>query len=182
MIAPETGSPERGKDVSLEGRILGIDLGSVRIGIAMSDSRQLLASPHVVLRREDTHEKDHQRIADLVGEYGIVEVVVGLPISLTGKDSASSRATKREVGELRDLLEVPVALVDERLSSVEVHARREELRRMRNAARRGGRGGVARTFGQKGTAKGPAVIDDLAAAIILQSFLDRRIRERERSR
>lgn len=163
------------------GRVLGLDLGTVRIGVAISDSRQILATPHEVIRRATSRPADHQRVAKMVEEFGIAEVVVGLPLSLTGRDSGSSRAVKIEVGELRDLLEVPVTLVDERLSSVEANARREEMRQLSNAVRRGGRGGTARTYGKKGTPKGPAVIDDLAAAIILQAFLDRRLREGKKS-
>jgi putative Holliday junction resolvase len=159
------------------GRILALDLGTVRIGVAISDSRQILATPHEVIRRTEARAGDHHRIAKMVDELAITEVVVGLPLSLSGRDSGSSRAVKIEVAELRDLLEVPVSLADERLSSVEANARREEIRQLSNAVRRGGRGGTARTFGKKGTPKGPAVIDDLAAAIILQAFLDRRLRE-----
>lgn len=158
------------------GRILGLDLGTVRIGVSISDSRQILASPHAVLRRED-HDV-HQSIREIVEEYQVVQVIVGLPLSLSGRDSGSTRAVKSEVGTLRDMLDVPVTLVDERLSSVEANARREELRRLSNSVRRGGRGGIARTYTKRGTPKGPAVIDDLAATVILQSHLNRLVHER----
>jgi len=164
------------REVAPRGRILGLDLGTVRVGIALSDSRQILASPHAVLRREDADV--HRAVAKIIEEYAVIQVVVGLPLSLSGGDSISTRAVKSEVGTLRDLLEVPVILVDERLSSVEANARREQLRRLSNAVRRGGRGGVARTYSKRGTPKGPAVIDDVAATIILQSHLDRLVRER----
>jgi putative Holliday junction resolvase len=168
-----------GKSDQRAGRILGLDLGTVRIGLALSDSRQILASPHGIIRRGENHFEDHQRIRQVVEEYGVIQVIVGLPLSLSGKDSTSSRATKIEVGELRDLFEIPVAMVDERLSSVEVNVRREELRQLSNSVRRGGRGGSARTYNKRGTPKGPAVIDDLAAAVILQSYLDKGMRDRE---
>ena len=160
------------------GRVLGLDLGTVRIGVALSDSRQILASPHAILRRDDTDV--YRSIERIVEEFSVIQVVVGLPLSLSGRDSGSTRAVKSEVGRLRDLLEVPVILVDERLSSVEVTARREELRRLSNSVRRGGRGGVAKTYSKRGTPKGPAVIDDLAATVILQSHLDRLVHERSK--
>jgi putative Holliday junction resolvase len=162
------------------GRLLGLDLGSVRVGYALSDSRQILASPQGIIQRGATHAEDHLRIQALVEEFGVVAVIVGLPLSLSGGESLSSRGAKIEVGELIDLLEVPVRLVDERLSSVEVNTRREELRRLSNAARRGGRGGSAKSYGKKGAPKGPAVIDDLAAALILQSYIDRNMRATQR--
>lgn len=158
------------------GRILGLDLGTVRIGVALSDSRQILASPHAILRREDTDV--YKSISKIVEEYSVVQIIVGLPLSLSGRDSGSTRAVKSEVGTLRDRLEIPVTLIDERLSSVEANARREELRRLTNSVRRGGRGGIAKTYTKRGTPKGPAVIDDLAAAVILQSHLDRLVHER----
>ena len=169
-------APGDARDIAPGGRILGIDLGTVRVGVALSDSRQILASPHAVLRRDDTDVYD--AINNVVKEYAVTQVVVGLPLSLTGRDSVSTRAVKSEVGILRDLLDVPVILVDERLSSVEANSRREELRRLSNSVRRGGRGGTARTYTKRGTPKGPAVIDDLAAAVILQSHLDRLVHER----
>jgi len=173
MMTPVPGDS---REIATSGRILGLDLGTVRIGVAISDSRQILASPHAVLRREDTDV--YRSISKFVEEYSVIQVVVGLPLSLSGRDSGSTRAVKSEVGTLRDLLEVPVTLVDERLSSVEANARREELRRLSNSVRRGGRGGTARTYTKRGTPKGPAVIDDLAATVILQSHLDRLVHER----
>ncbi len=172
VVDPHGGDQEHASG----GRILGVDLGSVRVGVALSDSRHILASPLAVLRRDETDV--HGAIGKIVKEYAVIQVVVGLPLSMTGRDSVSTRAVKSEVGVLRDLLDVPVILVDERLSSVEVNARREELRRLSNSVRRGGRGGTARTYGKRGTPKGPAVIDDLAAAIILQSHLDRLVHDR----
>ncbi len=172
-----TNTEDLGENLTV-GRILGLDLGSVRIGVALSDSRQILASPQGIIRRTESHAQDHERVRQIVEEFSVAKVIVGLPLSLSGRDSHSSRATKIEVGELRDLLEIPVEMVDERLTSVEVSARREELRQLSNSVRRGGRGGTARTYGKRGTPKGPAVIDDLAAAVILQSFLDRSMQHR----
>ncbi len=159
-----------------EGRILAIDLGAVRVGVALSDSRQILASPYSVLRRDGIDV--HNSLRKIVEDNAVVQVVVGLPLSLSGRDSTSTRAVKSEVEVLRDVLGVPVILVDERLSSVEANARREELRRLSNSVRRGGRGGTARTYTKRGTPKGPAIIDDLAAAVILQAHLDRLVKDR----
>lgn len=155
------------------GRVLGLDLGTVRIGLAVSDSRRALASPYGVFRRCATTVEDHNKIREVVNEYTISLIVVGLPLSLSGSDSASSTAARLEVAQLEDRVGIPVLLIDERLSTVEASARRRELAELQNAARRGGRGGRSRTYSKRSTPKGPPVVDDRAAAIILQSYLDR---------
>lgn len=155
------------------GRLLGLDFGTVRIGVAVSDSRQAIASPLQVIRRGPEILDDYLNIHAIVQEYEVVGVVVGLPLALSGRELSSAMAIRQEVVALSKVLVVPVEFVDERLSSVEVQARRQEMRRLSDSSRRGGRGGVARTYRRKGTQRGPQVIDDLAASIILQSYLDR---------
>lgn len=134
------------------GRILGLDLGSHRIGIAASDPGRILASPHSVVARAGSHEVDHARIAAVVAEIGAAQVVVGLPRSLDGKEGAAARTVRAEIEELRTVLDVPVEPWDERLSTVTA-ARGLQARGVRSKAAR-------------------KVIDQEAAAVILQSWID----------
>lgn len=140
--------------------MLGIDLGSVRIGIAVSDSARTLATPRGVLQRSGDPAADLARIAALVEETEATEVVVGLPVSLDGTRGPAARNVQREVERLRARVSVPVVLVDERLSSVEATRRRREARAV----------GKTRPRAPLGARRAP--VDANAAAIILQAYLD----------
>lgn len=133
-------------------RALGLDLGERRIGVALCDSAGTLATPYEVLQRTGDHARDHRRIAELVEEAGAEVVVVGMPLSLDGSVGPAARAVETEVAELREHLLVPVEVWDERLSTVEA------TRRLRNAGVSG--------------RKRRHVIDQVAATVILQSWLD----------
>jgi putative holliday junction resolvase len=155
---PESPSQETGD--GRRGRVLGLDLGSVRIGVAISDSGRVLATPREVLRRSGDGTADLARIASLVEETGATEVVVGLPVSLDGTRGPAAESVEKEVARLRGLVSVPVVLVDERLSSVEATRRRREARA--ETRRR-----PASPLGSRHTP-----VDADAAAIVLQSYLD----------
>jgi len=130
-------------------RVLGVDLGSVRIGVALSDGSGTLASPLAVLARTaDLHE----RLADLVEAHEVVAVVVGLPRSLDGRERDAARTARSEVRQLEARLGVPVHLQDERLSTVAAHA---------------GLAAAGRTARQR-----RGTVDASAAAVLLQSWLD----------
>lgn len=132
------------------GRRLGVDVGSVRIGVAVSDVSGMLASPLETVARDG---QDVRRLADLVRQYEVVEVVVGLPRQLSGATGASARDAEQYAERLRRRIEpVPVRLVDERLSTV--------------AASRGLREQGVRSRAQR------KVVDQVAAAFILQGWLD----------
>ena len=161
-----------GRDSDEKGRVLGIDLGAVRIGVALSNSTRTVALPHAILRRGRDHVADHREIAAVVTEFDVRLVVVGLPLSLSGGDSNATEAVRREIDELRASLVVPVEAVDERLSTTEVLARRREGLIERDSTRRGGRGGRAGPSGSR-RARVTHEVDDRAAAVILQSYLDR---------
>jgi putative holliday junction resolvase len=133
-------------------RALGLDLGTRRIGVALSDSAGAVATPLDVLTRSNDRTRDHARIGDLVDETGAEVVVVGLPLSLDGSVGAAARGVLDEADELRARLDVSVVTWDERLSTVEAE------RRLRAA-------------GVKGR-KGRGVVDQVAATVILQSWLD----------
>jgi putative Holliday junction resolvase len=135
------------------GRVLGVDLGSRRIGIALSDPGGVLASPLRVLTRGADHHADHTALAGVVAETGAQVVVVGLPLSLDGRAGPAARAVQEEVAELRRVLPVAVELVDERLTTV--------------TAGRGLRAAGVRARKQR------PLVDQAAAAVILQAWLDR---------
>lgn len=133
-------------------RALGLDLGSRRIGVALSDSAGTLATPYEVVPRSGDRARDHRRIAELVEEADAELVVVGMPLSLDGTVGPAAAGVESEVAELRDHLTVPVEVWDERLSTVEA------TRRLRSAGVSG--------------RKRRHVIDQVAATVILQSWLD----------
>lgn len=134
-------------------RVVGIDFGSRRIGVAVSDPSGTLASPHSVIQRGPRRAVDHAAIAAVVAETGAGRVVVGLPLAMNGRIETAARAVLEEVDELAAALPVPVECQDERLTTVSAD------RGLRDA----GMGGVARR----------RVIDQVAAAVLLQSWLDR---------
>lgn len=134
-------------------RILALDLGSRRIGVAVSDPSGILASPYLVLGRGGGHAADHHAIAGVVEETGAGRVVVGLPLSLSGRPGPAAQLVLDEVDELRRALPVPVELHDERLTTVSAH-RSLQATGMKEKARR-------------------LAVDKVAAAVLLQSWLDR---------
>ncbi|MCU1484916.1 MAG: putative Holliday junction resolvase [Actinomycetia bacterium] len=133
-------------------RAVGIDFGSKRVGVAVSDATGTIASPHSVIQRSRSHTEDHRKIAAVVDEYEAVVVVVGHPISLDGRSGPAARLVEAEVEELRTTLEVPVELYDERFTTVTADRSMLE-RNMKADARR-------------------KVVDQVAAAVLLQSWLE----------
>jgi putative Holliday junction resolvase len=157
---------------------LGVDVGSVRVGLAVSDPDGVLATPVETLARDTTRPAptsdgfatppeaakggkaitsagvpaDMARIADEAAERQTLEVLVGLPRSLSGGEGPAAKAARAYATALAQLLDVPVRLVDERLSTVAAH------RSLREA-------------GMKGR-KQRAVVDQVAAVVLLQNALD----------
>ncbi len=134
------------------GRRLGLDVGTVRVGVALSDPTGTLASPLVTVeRRSDGSDLD--RIAALVGEHEVTEVIVGEPRHLSGASGASAREARAYSRSLAGRIgSVPVHLVDERLSTVTAAS-------------------SLRANGLDSRAQRP-VIDQAAAVVILQAYLD----------
>lgn len=137
-------------------RVVGIDLGARRIGVAVSDATGTLASPHLVVRRSGDVGADHRRLAAVVAEVGAERVVVGLPLSLDGGAGPAARAAAAEAEALAAVVGVPVETYDERLTTVSAQ------QALRAAGTRGRR--------QRD------VIDKAAAAVLLQAWLDGRSR------
>jgi putative holliday junction resolvase len=141
---------------------LGVDVGQVRVGVAICDPDGILATPLVTLRRDRDAENgaipaDIRELSQLVDDHNCVEVVVGLPVRLTGMEGPAA-AQARTYAELlaAAIAPIPVRLVDERMSTVAA---------TRRLAERGVRGRRQR-----------AVIDQAAAVEILQRWLDARRR------
>ena len=135
-------------------RVLGIDLGSVRIGLALSDAGGVLATPHSVLRRAKRRHLDHEAIKAVVDEWEVERIVVGLPLSLDGSVGKAAKAALREAEELGVVTGVPVETYDERLTTVSAHQ-------------------VLREQGVAGADR-KDVVDKVAAAVLLQAWLDGR--------
>ncbi|WP_025735926.1 Holliday junction resolvase RuvX [Mycobacterium genavense] len=134
------------------GRRLGVDVGSVRIGVAASDPDAILATPVETVRR-DRSGKHLRRLAELVTELGAVEVVVGLPRTLADRTGPSALDAIEVAEALAErVAPIPVRLADERLTTV--------------SAQRALRAAGVRARQQR------AVIDQAAAVAILQSWLD----------
>lgn len=137
------------------GRRLGVDVGSVRVGVALSDPGPVLASPLVTLSRDERSGSDLDKLAELVAEYEVVEVVVGLPRTLAARHGAAAESAVEYAEALRTRVgPVPVRLADERLTTVSAS---------RMLSERGVRGKRQR-----------AVVDQAAAVEILQAWLDTR--------
>lgn len=148
-------------------RALGIDLGERRIGVAVSDFGGILASPYAVLRRSGDVERDRRALAGIVAELHAEVVVVGLPLSLSGAAGKAARAAAHEAAALATVVGVPVAMFDERLTTVEAARRRRE----RGVAPPVGRRGEGSRGGSRGAAA-RAGIDAEAAAVMLTAWLD----------
>jgi putative holliday junction resolvase len=132
---------------------LGVDAGSVRVGVAASDPAGVLATPVSVLRRDVRGGRDLAALADLVTERAVLEVVVGLPRSMSGGEGPAAATARTYAADLALRIDpVPVRLVDERLTTVEA------AKGLRSA---GLRSRAARQ-----------VVDAAAAVVILQHALD----------
>ena len=137
-------------------RVLGLDLGSKRIGVAVSDRSGTIASPLTVVQRSGREATDHERISALVAEEEAERVVVGLPLSLDGSVGPAARAAISEAERLSSVVPVPVETYDERLTTVTADRSLMEARRRAEARRR--------------------VVDKVAAAVMLQAWLDGQVR------
>jgi putative Holliday junction resolvase len=144
-------------------RLLGVDLGDRRIGVAVADPASGAIRPLATLVRRDTG-RDAVAIGRLVDEHGVTELVVGLPLHLDGREGDQAAATRAWARAIGELLRMPVRLRDERGTSVAAEMRLS--RRRRGAA--GGAPSVAANRSYR------ARIDREAAAIILQAELDAR--------
>src|ERR1700736_2079689 len=133
-----------------QGVRLAVDVGSVRVGVARSDPGGILASPLTVVR---SGPSELEELATLVAGADAIEVIVGLPTSLSGREGLAAAAARSFAAELAGrLAPIPVRLVDERFTTTQAH----------DALRAGGKDSRARR----------EVVDAAAAAVLLQAALD----------
>ena len=135
-----------------KGRVLALDLGEARIGVAISDPDRAVALPAGTIKASGGVE-DLKAVARMVADTGATEVVVGHPLSLSGEKGPAAHKAEEFAEGLRLILKVPVHLQDERLSTVEAE------RGLRAAGARGRRQREA--------------VDQAAASIFLEAFLTR---------
>ena len=151
-----SGSSDHERTFPVQGRLLGLDYGTKRVGIAVSTTEQNIASPLENYTRQ-REEQDGLHYSKLVMEYSIVGLVVGLPVHLSGEESEKSREAREFGNWVATVTGLPVCFWDERFTSVmaEEHLMFAELSKKKRKNR----------------------LDKLASQIMLQSFLDAEDRE-----
>jgi putative holliday junction resolvase len=132
-------------------RYLALDVGSKRIGVAVSDELGLTAQPVLTLERRRNQREDLRSIARLCRRFGVAGIVVGNPLTMTGEVSTQTAKVQAFAAELGELAGLPIHLWDERLTTHEAHQLLYEAGHARQDHRR--------------------VVDQVAATLILQSFL-----------
>jgi len=137
-------------------RILGLDFGRARIGVAISDELQMLAHP---LETIPANEEPASRVAEIVREKQVDHVVTGIPRQMDGQIGTAATEVLEFVEKLRAILPCPVVTWDERLTTVAAH------RALRDAGKK--------------TRHTRAYVDQVAAQMILQSYLDCRAAQRD---
>lgn len=133
-------------------RIMSLDVGSRTIGIACSDALLMTAQGIETIRRTSL-EKDFNRLQELIAEYEVHELVVGMPKNMNGTKGERVEKTEEFVEKMKEVIDLPVTYWDERLSTVMAE---RQL--------------IAADVSRK---KRKSVIDKMAAVVILQGYLDR---------
>ncbi len=133
-------------------RVMGLDVGEARVGVAFSDPTRTIGSAHSVLKRARRPEQDMDALAALVEEHEVAEIVVGWPLMMNGREGLAARRVSKLADALQARCGLPIHKWDERLSTVAAE----------RALAEGGVRGRARR----------QVVDKVAAALILQGWLD----------
>jgi len=136
-------------------RVLGLDFGERRVGIAISDPTGTIARPLQVLMRA-SREEDFAALAAIVAEHGVERIVVGQPLSLDGTEGPQARQVAGYAAALADALPVEVVSWDERFTTITADEILRQTRKEKDRRR----------------ARGGGEIDAIAAAVILQGYLD----------
>ena len=134
-------------------RLMGLDVGDKTIGVAVSDELGFGAHPVTVVRRTDTGRKDIGQVRQLAEEHDVERIIVGVPIMLSGETGVQAEKVLAFVEELRRRIRLPIETWDERLTTSEVERMLIETGHRREKRRE--------------------IIDMHAAAVILQSYMDR---------
>jgi putative Holliday junction resolvase len=135
-------------------RVLGLDLGSKRIGVAVSDSSETIASPVTVIRRSTRRSEDHANIRRVADDEEAELIVIGLPITMSGEIGPAARAVTDESQAIASATGRPIELFDERMTTVTADRALKEASLSASARRQ--------------------FVDKVAAAVMLQTWLDRR--------
>lgn len=133
------------------GRIMALDIGQKRTGVALSDETRLISSPHCVVNTEPRKEWI-KNLTNIISEYEVKEVLVGIPLNQFGEEGEDAQNIRKYVAVLREAISIPVVEWDERFSTVQAE-----------------RALISADMSRKNRKQ---VIDKVAAAIILQSYLD----------
>jgi putative holliday junction resolvase len=144
-------------EFTIKGRVMALDLGEKRIGVAVSDELRLVAKSYVVVKRQSRRE-DFARYQTIITEQKITLLVIGLPITLGGEDSQKTAWVRDYADDLRAHITIPITFWDESLTTIEAEASLRE---------RGIRGKKAKNR-----------VDAVAAAFILQNYLDAQSRHK----
>src|SRR5580698_407582 len=147
-----TSHPSESRQSAVRARYLGLDVGNRRIGVAVSDELGLTAQPVLTLERRRNPREDLRSLARLCRRFGVAGIVVGNPLHLSGESSPRAAKTKAFAAELGELTGLPIHFCDERLTTRAAHEILYEAGHERQKHRK--------------------VVDQVAAALILQSFLD----------
>jgi putative Holliday junction resolvase len=148
-----TDSPGDLPDIQRQPRILGLDVGSKRIGLAVSDPLGITAQGLETIRRQNKR-LDFGQLERVIRQYEVAEIVVGLPLRMSGAEGTQAEKMQLFAEELRKRFQLPVHLWDERLTSVQAN---RLLRETEMSIKRRGQ-----------------VVDQMAAVLILQSWMDTR--------
>jgi putative holliday junction resolvase len=139
-------------------RVLALDLGTKRIGVAVSDPSGIIASPRSVIQRSGSRSRDHQVIKALVIEEEAERIVVGLPLNMNGTAGPMAKGARAEALELASVVGVPVETFDERLTTVSADRALMEANISAQNRRK--------------------LVDKVAAAVMLQAWLDGKANQR----
>jgi putative Holliday junction resolvase len=160
-------------------RLMALDVGEARIGVAVSDATGFLASPYTTLHVSRNEAETWEAIQRLIEETEAEGLIVGLPVSLDGQLHGQAKRVQAFAERLKQHITIPLTFWDERLSTVEA----ERLLAERGQEGYGrGSGGNRRKQGQGGKGRrkrGRQEIDALAAAVILQEYLDQQSKKTE---
>jgi putative Holliday junction resolvase len=158
-------------------RLMALDIGDVRIGVALSDSTRLLASPYTTLHVSRDETQTWNALQRLIEESEATGLVIGLPISLDGQIHAQGERIQAFAARLQQHINIPITFWDERLSTVEAErllmqrSGGQGFGKQREQRRRQGNTGGQR-HSQKRRRRNEQEIDALAATVILQEYLD----------
>ena len=137
-------------------RAMGLDIGSVTVGVSLSDGLKMIASSYTVIRYEVENEELYQKIVDIIKEEEVDEVIVGMPYHMNGDFSVGCERSKRFIEGIKKLIDVKIIEIDERMSTVSAQ-------------------NALLTF-DVSRKKRKQVVDKVAATVILQTYLDRNSR------